>query len=676
MAPPNRQTVLMDEARGRASFDSRKLTYIIYGGEDIVKLREAAASRVEAAILGTNPMQLPKDYENGDRGDAYLAGLAFAKVLLEEEAQHRHGFYNAANHQGALMSSSPFGLHSLMFIPTIKLQGTHEQQAHWLPLAESGTLIGAYVQTELGHGTFVRGLETTATLDTKSDEFIIHSPTITSTKYWPGGLAFSATHAIVMAQLIIGQQAHGLHPFIVQLRSLEDHRPVKGIELGDIGLKAGYNGADNGYATFNHVRIPRTHMLMGFSKVLRDGTYIKAPHEKLAYITMIATRDVIINTVGFQLARAATIAIRYSTVREQGVTSDQQDAKELPIMAYKHQQHRLLTIMSQAFAIMFSAKTCDAIYQDMSALQNQGDNSKLPYCHITMAGMKAYATQVASDGAEDARKCCGGHGFSLLSGMPDIVTTVTPCATLEGENHVMYQQVARYLMKQATIVKDGRKPDTPMSYLSSGYSVLRSSTDLHCFAKSDDFLDPTVLVSIFRHRAVRLIFECSENMDKAQANGQPYAMAFNTHMMSLFGAARAHVELFVLESFLEHISNVPDENIHKVLQHLWTLFALVAVTRAIDALGFVEDGYVNFSQMQTMRGLVNDMLEALVPESIALTDSWNFSDATLKSALGMKDGNVYETLMAWTKQIPINRNTATQKEGYERFIKPILKAKI
>lgn len=40
----------------------------------------------------------------------------------------------------------------------------------------------------LGHGTFVRGLETTATYDPERQEFILHSPTLTSTKWWPGGM--------------------------------------------------------------------------------------------------------------------------------------------------------------------------------------------------------------------------------------------------------------------------------------------------------------------------------------------------------------------------------------------------------------------------------------------------------------------------------------------------------
>lgn len=35
-------------------------------------------------------------------------------------------------------------------------------------------------------GTFIRGLETTATYDPRTREFILNSPTITSMKYWPG----------------------------------------------------------------------------------------------------------------------------------------------------------------------------------------------------------------------------------------------------------------------------------------------------------------------------------------------------------------------------------------------------------------------------------------------------------------------------------------------------------
>lgn len=69
-----------------------------------------------------------------------------------------------------------------MFIPALKNLGTAEQQAEWVPRAWNCGIIGAYAQTELGHGTFIRGLQTTATYDPQSKEFVIHSPTITAYK--------------------------------------------------------------------------------------------------------------------------------------------------------------------------------------------------------------------------------------------------------------------------------------------------------------------------------------------------------------------------------------------------------------------------------------------------------------------------------------------------------------
>jgi acyl-CoA oxidase len=104
----------------------------------------------------------------------------------------------------------------------------------------SSKILSTYAQTELGHGSFVRGLETTATFDKGTDEFTVHSPTASSTKFWPAGLGYSTTHAIVMAQLIVEGVSHGTHLFVAQLRSIEDGTSLPGIKMGDIGLKIGF----------------------------------------------------------------------------------------------------------------------------------------------------------------------------------------------------------------------------------------------------------------------------------------------------------------------------------------------------------------------------------------------------------------------------------------------------
>lgn len=52
-----------------------------------------------------------------------------------------------------------------MFTKSITFLGSKEQNERWIPLADDLHIIGCYVQTELGHGSNVAGLETTATFD-------------------------------------------------------------------------------------------------------------------------------------------------------------------------------------------------------------------------------------------------------------------------------------------------------------------------------------------------------------------------------------------------------------------------------------------------------------------------------------------------------------------------------
>ena len=68
---------------------------------------------------------------------------------------------------------------------------------------------------------------------------VAHSPTITATKWWPGGLGKTANHCVLMARLFIDGKDYGPHAFIIQLRRFEDHAPLPGIVVGDIGPKMG-----------------------------------------------------------------------------------------------------------------------------------------------------------------------------------------------------------------------------------------------------------------------------------------------------------------------------------------------------------------------------------------------------------------------------------------------------
>lgn len=161
----------------------------------------------------------------------------------------------------------PDHLHFGLYLPTLLSQGTEEQKQKWLTKALNMEMIATYAQTELGHGTYLKGLETTAEYDPKTEEFILNSPTLTSYKWWPGGLGHTVNYAVVMATLITKGKSYGIQPFIVQLRNEDTHMPLPGIIIGDIGPKMGLNNVNNGFLGFNNVRIPRLQMLMKNSQV-------------------------------------------------------------------------------------------------------------------------------------------------------------------------------------------------------------------------------------------------------------------------------------------------------------------------------------------------------------------------------------------------------------------------
>jgi acyl-CoA oxidase len=162
---------------------------------------------------------------------------------------------------------------------------------------------------------------------------------------------------------------------------------------------------------------------------------------------------------------------------------------------------------------------------------------------------------------------------------------------------------------------------------------------------------------MFRHRAARLIFHATLLLDHALLEEKlPYAEAWNKHILPLVRAARAHTELFVLERLAVAVDACCDLATQRMLTHLRNLLAMTATENPAlpGAMGFVEDGYIVVKQLALIREVVNQLPEKLLPDLIALGDAWAFTDPRLGSAIGMYDGNIYERLLCWTKQLPLN----------------------
>jgi len=83
--------------------------------------------------------------------------------------------------------------------------------------------------------------------------------------------------------------------------------------------------------------------------------------------------------------------------------------------------------------------------------------------HAISCSLKAFASTTAAEGLEVCRRACGGHGYSAFSGIGSWYADYHPTVTWEGDNYMLTQQVARYLLKSARAVLAGKAPNNGIS---------------------------------------------------------------------------------------------------------------------------------------------------------------------------------------------------------------------
>ncbi len=422
----------MANARAAARFDPAKIEEVLRDSRVDNDTRLAVVRRLERdEVFGDWKKKMMHWSREQQMRMSHLAMRRILDIAEKEDWGTQEIIEATLN----LDLQSPLSLHWVAYVPVIAGQASAEQQARWLGPAMNHEILGAYCQTEEGHGTNVQALETTATYVPETDEFEIHSPTLTSTKWWAGGAGLTATHVLVQAQLILHGKSYGPHLFHVPVRSLVDGSVFPGILIGDIGPKVygAFGGLDNSWVRFDRVRIPRFNMLAKNAQVKKGGEYVRPPNDKLSYGGMVFIRSQMIDRQGWMLSRAITIAIRYAHVRRQFRDPDSTDKgdPERSVLSYPSLNRRLLPILSKAYAYILAGRRMKTLYEDMAAQLDQGNTALLGDVHVASSSLKAHVTREAVLGIEDCRSALGGHGFCATSGFSAVYTESLPTQTYE-----------------------------------------------------------------------------------------------------------------------------------------------------------------------------------------------------------------------------------------------------
>ena len=590
------------------------------------------------------------------REESITRGLQFGQAWKAFMDKERLNKFERRTVLGFFPELTPHLLHYEFFLPSLEIQASQAQRDKWLPLCESLEIIGCYAQTELGHGSNVRGIEIEATYDDLKQEFVMNSPTITATKWWSGGLGVACTHALVVARLKIKGQDYGPHAFLVPIRDRRTHEPFAGIEVGDIGPKMALAAADNGFLRFDSYRISKECMLNRFARVSETGEYeILDPGAiKILYLSLIRARSNLVFDAWYPLTMALTISIRYSLIREQFPDPDN-PKKEKKILDYQIQQFKLFRVLARLYSLIFFRPYLRAQYAQAEQKLNAGDDSDLAYLHCIASLYKSYTTYGVVEGIEEARRSCGGHGFMMLSGLPSLYTEYLPAITYDGDNSILTLQAARYFM---SLLRKPREMPEDLRFFSETSKILKGevgTAEFHqqCF--------DTAARNKFRRLVAR------EQVLIAQ--GGVREKIWNSDLqIEAVEACEAVYYSSVHRFFVRGISEIQDGKIREVIETLRQIFATSELERFHGEL--VRAG-MKIDMIQGLKDVQLEAYEKIRPNALGLIEVFEISDEALNSVIAKKDGLIYQNMIRTSKYLnPLNKEKVFP--GIKQYLRPKL----
>jgi acyl-CoA oxidase len=527
-----------------------------------------------------------------------------------------------------------------LFGGAVENLGTERHHQAYVPRIISLDLLGCFAMTETGHGSDVQSLETTATYDVDTAEFVIDSPTRTSRKDYIGGAAETARVAAVFAQLITHDNGepvnHGVHCFVVPIRD-DGGNDLPGVTTSDCHYKGGLPGVDNGRIMFDHVRIPRENLLNKYADVAEDGTYsspIENPNRR--FFTMLGTLIRGRVTVGGSAAAAARVALdiatRYALQRRQFQAPG--DDNEVLLMDYLVHQRRLFPLIAKSYALQFAQNELVAKCHDLQTADDP-DPEEQRELESRAAGLKAANTWHATRAIQEAREACGGAGYLAENRLIALKADTDVFTTFEGDNHVLTQLVAKELL---TAYADDIKGMSPVEWVRfaanfAGERVLkRTAAETIIQTILDTREDNEEEGSLFNRGTQVKMFEDREEYmlstvaRRMQGKSKELSAfdAFNAVQDHVLHAASAHIDRIILEAFVAGIDSCEDDEAREILEMVCDLYALSVIEE--DKAWFVEHRYLSTERSKAVTRGINERCRALRPYAETLVDGFGIPE--------------------------------------------------
>lgn len=530
--------------------------------------------------------------------------------------------------------------------------GTERHSELVKELIELRTL-GCFAMTERGHGSDVQSLETTATYDPETQEFVLNSPTASAEKWYIGNAARDGRFAAVFCQLYTPgvEESHGVHCIVARIRE-DDGSAIEGVRLGDHGYKGGLKGVDNGTLSFDNYRVPRENLLNRFADVDEEGNYsspIENPNRR--FFTMLGAlvrgRVTVGAAAGSAARTALGIGVNYANIRRQFAADDSLPENRL----IEHRQHRLRLIprVARAYALQLATNKLISRVHELDQLgldptkmtkEQQSDQREV---EAHAAALKAANTAHATDAIQEMREACGGAGYMAENLLTTLKADSDIFTTFEGDNVVMLQLAAKELMTGFAREVGSLRPMEMVRFGLDNFGTLlrrRTAADaliqnlVDTFSDSEEtsLFDPSFQVKLIEERENRLMLSLARRLRPAKnMEIQEAAKTVDNAQDHLIAVAWAHIDRILFEALLEAESELESEDARRVFEQVRDVFFLDIIRK--NAAWYLEQNLLTGTRTKAARAALNDLVDSLGPWSKPLVDAFGIPDNILNVTL-------------------------------------------
>ncbi len=354
------------------------------------------------------------------------------------------------------------GVDIILFGGALRFLGG-ERHRGYLEKLVKGQIKGCFSMTEIGHGSNLKNLMTTA--KKVGNTLVIDSMGPEGVKCWIGGSTIT-DYTVVFCQLYDEENVHqGLHAILVPLKT-ENKTNYPGVTIEDMGAKIGLNGIDNGYIKFSKVEVPLENLLDKYGGFDENGKYkstIKNKDVRFGYMLSALSMGRISIAMGsYSIAyKAFIVALNYNLQRRQFMISNNKEEKR--IIEYYSQLQKFAIMYSSLYAMRLGILDLIKMYK------REGFSKKV---HAISSLLKVYCSWMAIKITGWCREMCGGHGYLWENQLGLFMNDVNIYQTFEGDNSVLIQQGTKWIIDEFS----KHKLDGVIKYL-KGYSVLGTTVE-------------------------------------------------------------------------------------------------------------------------------------------------------------------------------------------------------